>query len=122
MSDNQSENSFGRGYAEARYGSSTPEKIKGRFGKDGFFYVNELDHVPTDAHYAVLYNATISVPGYDRGDPTETAIILKYIAFDGEASLQNWILEQDKSISRKTYTVLRVDPVKITKTISITVG
>jgi hypothetical protein len=106
---------------QAKQGKNMQEKSI--WGRDGILYVSSLDKLPKDAHFAVIQNESITVPGYDRGDPSTSETIISYIAFENEEALRAWIIKEDATMySRKEYRVIRVDPVVIKKTVAIELG
>ena len=94
-------------------------KAPAKFGQDGILYVNRVSDIPTSAHAAVIQEESIEVPGYDRGDPSTTETIVKYIAFESDLVLEKWILAQDGKYGAREYRVIRVHPVTIKKQVTL---
>jgi len=93
----------------------------GQFNQDGIIYVHSAEDVPSVPHFAALVSDTVMVPGYDQGDPSESANVISYIAFEAEDVLQKWLLETDASYSRKSYRIIKVIPAKVERRVTINV-
>lgn len=88
----------------------------------GMLYVGNVREIPAEAHLVVIQEESITVPGYDRNDPSESATVLRYIAFESEQALEAWIIRQDEVFYvKKPYKVLRVNPVTIEKKVNINI-
>lgn len=87
---------------------------------EGYHFVSTLDKLPNTVHYAVLEEDTVRYPDpYEDTNRGGTAYItdrvIKYIGFDDEAALNDYIMKQQdhKYGPGKTYKVIQVTPVEV---------
>lgn len=86
--------------------------------------ITRSSQVPTTAHWAVIEDNSIYVPGDQRsnespghGYPAENVNYVAYHAFDTEAELIEWVSMRQRYA--KDYTVLYVEPKTIKQSFSI---
>lgn len=94
--------------------------------KKNEIYVSEIKNLPAGEHYAVLVNNSFSYnDGYDEGPGRSASYSkhesLQYIAFHDVDKLKDWILQNDEGQygGRKTYKIVHVKPVTVSKKITI---
>ena len=90
-------------------------------------YVTKKDDLPTEPHWAILKYESFTVPGDERsrtnpghGYPAHTEYVVKYEAYFTEESFLEAIQElEEAKYGRTSYTALKVEPLKIEKTVTI---
>jgi hypothetical protein len=70
------------------------------------------------SHFAALEFTTISTPGYDAGDPPDSANVANYIAFADKAAMEKWVKEQEMPMfgsPKRNYIILesKILPIKL---------
>ena len=90
-------------------------------------FVTTKDDTPTEPHWAILKYSSISIPGDERsrtnpghGYPASTEHIVKYEAYFTEEKFLAAIEKLEEArYGYTSYTALKVEPLKIEKTVTI---
>lgn len=82
-------------------------------------FVNKPSDIPTEEHFAIFEADAYTCEDYGQ---TDRITFVSYEAYLTKEKLIKCIQEKDNSAYVKDYRVCRVIPMKVEKTISVTVG
>ena len=83
--------------------------------------VHNSTDLPKEKHFAILSFTTISVPGYDLGDPPESKNIVTYTAYLNQQDWEAEIQERTLSKSRGDWKAIVVEVPRITTQVNVQV-
>lgn len=89
-------------------------------------WCHSVNDIPTGAHYAIVEQRLISIPGDERsrtnpgrGYPASTEQVWDYIVFTDRDSWEAEIRSREAKVFKSQYVALTVTPAKVTSTIQI---
>lgn len=79
--------------------------------------VTSPSEIPKRKHWAIIQSQSVSVEGYDQGDPSETKYFLHYTAYFEQAE---WETEVSRlTLKKECFQALIVDVPTITTTVKV---
>ena len=103
--------------------------LDSQYPENMYVAVNQPAEPRVENKYAVIYSDSIYHEGDERsrtnpghGYPAWTETIEKIQTFKDEAALKEWILKNNTGYSRKTFTAIRYQELKVSTEVQVTLG